>query len=185
MFLLTLLSYRVNEKLRGASNMLFLSAFGFQEGGKADITITDMNVESTFAIGICNSREYSNFTSNSGTVRCIDLDSACEYSGIVSSDNRRLSFNTTINRKNFYKTIFLQCDDTYAKDFNIEIVYTNPKSRMSYDRIPCLVEKPIFVVIFAIAVIFWYVNWIMNCGGSNSLHIFFTTAISFLAYVSL
>ena len=181
MFLFTLLSYRIKKDVSLDSSVAYVPLYGFQQGGSIDIKLTNLDTPGPVLIASCSEDEFSTFNQMSVMSKtCESLSETCPLSILEIPTENSLNFNATVTKKDYYRTLIMMCSvQTLESKYTIDLFYRNPSSLMSFDQIPCLYIKPVFCVLFFAACVYWYINWFRFRGNSNSLHTFYTVAITF------
>ena len=179
--LLTLLGYRITQDVSLASSVAYVPLYGFQEGGSIDIRLSKLETPGPVLIAACSEDQLETFSKMAVTSKtCDSLSQTCPLSINDFPIDGNLNFNATVTEKAYYRTLIMMCSpQTSDSRYSINLFYRNPDSLMSFDKIPCLYIKPIFCVLFLVACVFWYVNWFINRKQTNSLHTFYTVAITF------
>lgn len=173
-----LLNYRISTDVNYGGDTIIINRWGFQEGGKYSVQISNASVTiNSLLFMLCDKTEFTNLT-RSGLLMCTDAVNTCKVSSLQPVYNLASRWNATVPKTAHYYSIIINCN-ARASVYTLDANFSNPKSKLSTDQIPCLYIKPIMTFLFGIGLVYWIINWIIHFKGTSALHIFYTVAIVF------
>lgn len=155
--------------------------WGFQTGGTLIANLTDVTSDEV-AIALCTKDEVNKIAQYT-RMSCDKFVTMCSASGYQDVVGRSANFFLKVPTKDHYYTAFSACVG-YISYLNLDLQYSNPDTKLSTDALPCLYAKPVMAVLFGVCLIYWLINWALNCQGSTPVHKVFTAAF-FLALITV
>lgn len=170
-----ILGYRVTLTAYTSETIIAPSVlrWGFQSGGTLTANFTGAN-SGALVVALCTSDEIKKMAEYK-FLNCDTFAQMCSTAVYQETAQGKANFYLKVPARARYYTAIASCR-SFSSIYQVDLHYANPDSKLSTDLIPCLYAKPIMAVLFAICLVYWFINWALNCKGSSLVHKVFTAA---------
>lgn len=190
LFLIALKQSNVKASVTGT--FVRLESFGYEVNGQYSLSILQSSQPIIF--GVLTKSQYdklSNIGDEQGkycpsNVSDPESTPEAEISSIqlyFQEGSEPMTLSGKVKEKGVYYFFLYSCGSSkYNMRFSIEL--SNPNSKLDTREYPSKIEDPVAIAAFAILLILWVINWVMNCRLKIFLH-FLLSAVFILALLAV
>jgi hypothetical protein len=157
-----------NEDYSSSSDLSAPTEFGFTTSGRYVFTIISAT-RSPIVFGLVTKKQYDGLPVHDVNMTALlsGDDRLCDVQETYIDSPATLSGN--ISEQNIYR-IFLFSGVSSSYSAVISLDFSNGHTRLDYREFPGLIEQPIALGLFGAVLIFWLVNWLLNCSLRIYIH---------------
>lgn len=176
----TLIQTAFKEKLTETDAILVLPRYSFIKKGTIDVIAKSSESLLNITVALFNEEQIR-------TVNTLKKErtNICQAENITAFDyfnitieNGQATFSEEIEIKDVYTLAISSCDTKNTIEFSIE--FKNPHTLLSNDIYPCIYTKPVFFVLYAVALVLWFVAYHYRRIKVSPLWIVMTVTLSLL-----
>ena len=175
------LCYYKLQKAFSAGNLFILKDFGFEKGATFELKFKKLDTIKSASIFLLNHDEKSLLPKNimNSTEICANA-SDFEFTSLNANPESE-PLKNSITKAGVYYPFVADCSNLLKGNklqFEIEMKFENPSTHLDTRQVNLLFTLPILVIVSAVLLGFWYINWFNHRNVNIKLHTFMTATFT-------
>ena len=175
------LFYYKTQKALSEGNLVVLKDFGFEKGATFELKFLSLESIQHASIFLLNHEEKSQLPKNIMNATEICANSSSYTFASLTANPESAPLQDKIPNSGVYYPFVADCSNLLngkKLQFKIEMKFENPSTHLDTRQVNLLYTLPILIIISAILLAMWYINWFNHRNVGIKLHSFMTATFT-------